>query len=143
MTSPATAARRNHKREAIGRVRAGLGALRDGSASIVHVEAPHTGFYVQFARGGSEVVGEAVGEANLPKLTVHHIGQSMRKVLPDLGWREPQADGSTSGNWSHTWLTDTFDEQDVAPMVVSTFANAFGIYPWALVVTASSDIDRR
>ena len=95
MTSPVQGTRRNHQREAIGRVAASLGALRVGGASMVQVEAPQTGFYVQFARAGSEIVGEGVGEAHLPKLTVHHIGENMRKVLPRLGWREPEADGST------------------------------------------------
>jgi hypothetical protein len=115
--------------------------LTDGSASVVHVEAPQTGFYVQFARVDSEIIGEAVGEANLPKLTAHHIGENMRKALPGLGWQGP--DGSTGGNWSRSWSIDSWDANAVAPMVVSTFSDGFGIYPWALVVSASSDLPRR
>ena len=143
MTSPTIRPRRNHQREAIGRVAAGLRCLSDGSASQAEISAPQTGFYVQVALSGSTIVAEAVGGSNLPKLTVHRIGPTMQQMLPALGWRPPDSDGSSGGNWSREWPADAFDTDDVADVVVATFTEAFGIYAWALEVRTSSDIQRR
>jgi hypothetical protein len=141
MTS-ASRPRHNYKRESLERVAAGLGGLTDGTTPIVEVSAPQTGFYVQFVRDGHNIVGEAVGTQNLPKLTAHHAGERMQLLLPALGWLHPEPDGSTNGNWSRVWSTEDWREKDVARLVVSTF-DAFGIYPWALVVRTSRDMTRR
>ena len=136
MPSPNPRPRRNHKREAIERVEAALRRLADGTASIVEVAAPETGIYVQFSGVAGSVVGEAVGEANLPKLFVHHMGEHLREALPRLGWSPPEAGAPTSGNWSRVWSPDSLREADVARIVVATFSDAYGIHPWALVVRA-------
>jgi hypothetical protein len=143
MTSPTARTRRNHKLEALGRVRAGLHCLDDGSASRVEIRAPQTGFYVQFVRTGPVIAGEAVGASHLPKLTVHRIGKTMQDVLPALGWRAPESSGKAGGNWSREWLADDWHAPEAADLVVSTFTDAFGIYAWALEVRTSSDIARR
>jgi hypothetical protein len=143
MTSPVSRRRHNYKREALERVAAGLTGLRDATTPLVDVSAPETGFYVQFVRNADNIVAEAVGTQNLPKLTAHHLGETMKDVLPALGWLQPDRDGSTGGNWSRVWRIDAWREEDIARLVVSTFAEAYGIYPWALVVRTSSDIRTR
>jgi hypothetical protein len=127
--------RREHKAEAIGGIEAVLRALDDGEASVVDISAPETGVYVQFSRVDADIVGEVVGEANLPKLLVYRQGEHLRKALPSLGWLPPAVDGSTSGNWFRRWTRESWNEGAIARLVVATFSDGFGIEPAAIVVT--------
>lgn len=124
--------RRSHRQEAIDRVGLTLGRLGRAEINVAVVHAPRTELYIQFRRVGEGIVGEAVGEQNLPKLTVYHLGDYMRERLPALGWTAPHDADADAGNWSRTWSAAAWDASAVAGLVVRTFRDVYGIEPWAL-----------
>jgi hypothetical protein len=130
--------RRSHRAEAIDRVAKGLASIGTGSEETVVVEAPETGVYVQFASVPLGIVGEAVGESNLSKLSAYRMGPAMQTTLPRLGWRPPVDPTLDHGNWTQTWPTLAWDPKSVARLVVRTFSEVYGLEPWALVVSGNS-----
>ena len=128
-----TRKRRNHRREAIERVRAGLDRVCHGSEGAVVIEALDTPYYCQAHLDGSRLRGEAVGEVHLPRLHVYHGGDRMRTELAALGWLAPTDQAIDFGNWVQSWSID--DIAEAADIIVRTFARAFGLNPGALVVT--------
>jgi len=115
--------RRSDRAEAVGRVQAGLTALGEGMTTTTVIAAPQTRIYVQFARIPDGFIGEAVGERNLTKLDVHHMGARMHSTLPGLGWVEPSDPAIDSGNWTQSWSTATWDPEGIARLVVRTFSD--------------------
>ena len=80
-------------------------------------------------------MGEAVGEANLPKLSAYHIGPRMQSRLPGLGWTPPVDLTLDHGNWTRRWLPSEWDPASIAQLVVRTFTEVYGIEPWGLAVS--------
>jgi hypothetical protein len=130
--------RRSPRAEAVDRVAAGLAALTGGASHAVVIEAPGTGIYIQFATVGDAIVGESVGERNLSRLHAYHMGATMRSRLPELGWAAPTDPASDSGNWTRTWAAAAWDPRTVARLVVRTFAEVYGLEPWALAVSPTA-----
>lgn len=128
--------RRSIRAEAVERVAAGLADLAAGSTSAVVIEAPGTGIYIQFARSADTIVGECVGERNLRKLDAHLMGTTMRARLPELGWAAPSDPAADSGNWTRACYAATWDPAAAARLVVRTFAEVYGLEPWALEVSS-------
>jgi hypothetical protein len=120
------------KAAAIGRIATVLGQVRwnSGRGTAAVVEAPQTPYYVQFAPMRDAIHGEAVGEANLPRLQVHVAGSHIRKQLRLLGWAEPDED--SHGNWTRKWALADWNPPDVARLVVDTFDRAYSLKPGAL-----------
>ena len=77
--------RRSHRREAIDRVAETLTRLGRAEISVAVVHAPRTEMYIQFRRVDDGIVGEAVGEQNLPKLTVVSLRQLPARRLTGAG----------------------------------------------------------
>ncbi len=124
--------RRSHRQEAIDRVAETLARLGEAEIDVAVVHAPRTEMYIQFRRVDDGIVGEAVGEQNLPKLTAYHLGSSLRDGLPALGWTAPHDPDADGGNWTRTWSVGAWDGAAVAGVVVRTFRDVYHIEPWAL-----------
>ena len=124
--------RRSHRQEAIDRVAETLTRLGRAEISVAVVHAPRTEMYIQFRRAEDGIVGEAVGEQNLSKLTVYHFGSSLRDGLPALGWAAPTDPYTDAGNWTRAWSEGEWDAHAIARIVVRTFMDVYHLEPWAL-----------
>lgn len=98
------------------------------------MNAPVSDFYIQFEPRRDTVVGEAVGESNLPNLTAYHIAPRLREKLPGLGWTQP----GSSGNWTRVWRAEDWRPHEVAQLVIDTMQQAYGFDPATLTVSTAT-----
>jgi hypothetical protein len=63
----------------------------------------------------------------------------MRAKLPALGWAQPVDPAIDHGNWTRIWPSSGWDPASVARLVVRSFDEVYGLYPWALAVSLARE----